>query len=263
MKKTLLILTMVAILLFATVSTAFADAMVYDMVEAGYYVYVKTPDGGLNMRYGPGTEYDRVTTKRIPDGTRLYIGYVSGTWGYTEYNGNDGWVALSQTTTTAPQTKTNPTKSAGYYVYVKTPDGGLNMRSGPSTDYEKVSAKPIPDFTRLYIESVSGNWGYTNFEGTYGWVALKQTTTTPPSNQAPEKAEPVVEEVLEEEIEETEAVTEAVKMETAAPTVNEDAAAVNDAMLKQVLLIAVLVLLVIVIALLLIIVINLKNKKVF
>lgn len=108
MKKMMLILNVMLILLLGTGTVALADAIAYDMEEAGYYVYVATPDGGLNMRHGPGTEYERVMNYRIPDGVKLYIGYTSGNWGLTSYNGNDGWVALNQTTKTPPAPKKTP-----------------------------------------------------------------------------------------------------------------------------------------------------------
>ncbi len=110
MKKTvlLLILTFAAITLCC--QNVFADAIAYDMHEAGYYVYVATPDGGLNIRSGPGVEYERVMDGRIPDGVKLYIGYTSDNWGFTSYNGYDGWVALKQTSKTPPATpKPEPT----------------------------------------------------------------------------------------------------------------------------------------------------------
>jgi uncharacterized protein YraI len=88
----------------ANISSVFADAVDYDVQQADFYVYVATPDGGLNMRYGPGAEYDKVTENRIPDGVRLYITLTSGHWGYTSYNGNRGWVTLKQTSSTPPST---------------------------------------------------------------------------------------------------------------------------------------------------------------
>ena len=106
MKKLALILSMMVIFIAGFVNTALADAADYDIQVAEYYVYVLTPDGGLNMRYGPGVDYEKVTENRIPDGTRLFIELVSDTWGYTSYNGNSGWVALKQTTKNPPVIKT-------------------------------------------------------------------------------------------------------------------------------------------------------------
>ena len=102
MKKSIVFLCLAALLLFCNVSCVFADAAAFDMNPAGYNVYVATPDGGLNFRSGPGTNYNTIIDHRIQDGTMLYIEFTSGNWGYTYYNGQYGWVALAQTTTTAP-----------------------------------------------------------------------------------------------------------------------------------------------------------------
>lgn len=104
MKKILLILCMAILIICGNISSVFADAANYDVQSADFYVYVATPDGGLNMRYGPGVEYDKVTDNRIPDGVRLHVTLTSGHWGYTSYNGNDGWVTLKQTSNTPPAT---------------------------------------------------------------------------------------------------------------------------------------------------------------
>lgn len=272
MKRTVLILCIVLSILSASFTTAFADAMAFDMKEAGYYVYVSTPDGGLNMRYGPGTDYDRVTTERIPDGTKLYIEYVSGNWGYTVYNGEDGWIALKQTSTKLPDASSFKKEKAGYYVYVATPDGGLNMRSGPSTNYGKVMSERIPDEAELYIEYVSGNWGYTEYNGNKGWVALKQTTTEEPEIELeaqpddwsekgflPDEAEENSPETQVEDDVKIEEVTAAEQEEER--NAEQDAALAQNSMMGQILIIIVLVLVVIILALILIIVISLKSKK--
>ncbi len=253
MKKTILILGMVMLLVLVNTTYAFADAITYDMEPAGYYVYVATPDGGLNMRYGPGTDYSKVMEERIPDNVRLYIGYVSGNWGYTSYNGNEGWVALKQTTTEPPAPETPQPEAAGYYVYVATPDGGLNLRQGPGTDHAKVMEDRIPDNVRLYIESVSQGWGYTSYNGNTGWVALNQTTTNPPAAPADEQTATPADESQ---------VTEPPAVDTdAAHTPTEDAEVVNNAMLNQLVLAGILVVLVIIIAILTVIIINLKSKR--
>lgn len=103
MKKTILLLGLTLIMIMSYVSVAYADAAPYEIQQGGYYVYVATPDGGLNMRSGPGIEYEKVMSGRIPDGVRLYIGVVSGNWGQTSYNGYSGWVALKQTTVNPPK----------------------------------------------------------------------------------------------------------------------------------------------------------------
>ena len=55
------------LLALALAGAAFADAIVFpdESVNVDYYVYVTTPDGGLNLREGPGVDYSIITT--IPD----------------------------------------------------------------------------------------------------------------------------------------------------------------------------------------------------
>jgi len=102
MKRIVSFIIFLALLITMVSTVAFADAAGYDIEMADYYVYVATPDGGLNMRQGPGVEYNKVMEERIPDGVMLHIEMTSGDWGYTTYNENYGWVALKQTTTTPP-----------------------------------------------------------------------------------------------------------------------------------------------------------------
>ena len=71
--KKFLTFGIVIMLLFLTIVPAFADAASFPMERADFYVYVATPDGGLNMRSGPDVKYDRVMEDTIPDGVRLYI----------------------------------------------------------------------------------------------------------------------------------------------------------------------------------------------
>lgn len=94
---------MVIILLFLTIVPAFADAASYPIDDCeDFYVYVATPDGGLNFRCGPDVEYPTIITGRIPDGECLLITHTSGNWGRTYYAGEYGWVALKQTSSKPP-----------------------------------------------------------------------------------------------------------------------------------------------------------------
>lgn len=72
-----------------------------------------------------------------------------------------------------------------YNVYVATPDGGVNLREAPTTE-SRILCK-IPDFIALNITQESDNgkgWGYTSYNGYYGWVALSQVSVNYPIKQA-------------------------------------------------------------------------------
>ena len=179
MKKTLLTVAVILLLTAVLMVPALADAVSfdYDTWEAtDYYVYVTTPDGGLNLRDEPNVNCK--VWDLIPDYVRLHImGVIDGTWGYTMYNGQYGYVFLGQTSPSLPQTP------ADYYVYVTTPDGGLNLREGPGTDYGILVL--IPDYVQLHITAVAANnWGEAAYNGMTGWVSLNQTSETLPAEAA-------------------------------------------------------------------------------
>lgn len=98
--------------------SALADAAVEDFWNYAYAadrsVYINTSDGlGLYMRYGPGTEYGKVNSSTIPNGTSIRItqectasngwkwGYCSYTFPEADYT-DQGWICLVETTTQAP-----------------------------------------------------------------------------------------------------------------------------------------------------------------
>lgn len=61
-----------------------------DDSESGYHGYVDSPEG-LNMRYGPGSEYHVIDV--IPDRTELTeLGWTEG-WVYIMWKGKYGWIS--------------------------------------------------------------------------------------------------------------------------------------------------------------------------
>ena len=95
----------------AVPSPARADALIEDfwltMYDVDYYVVVDAPDGGVNLRYGAGTEYPIQLDEMIPNGTILHIDAEARAnngkyWGATEYDGWYGFVFLGHTKKTDP-----------------------------------------------------------------------------------------------------------------------------------------------------------------
>ena len=177
----------------------YGDAAVEDFwntaYSVNYDVSVSAPDGGVNFRYGPGAEYEKILDNVIPNGTVLHIQEAAKAnngkeWGYTEYNGYYGWVFLGQTKkVNASQPANNNTAApskpvpADYNVEVSAPDGGVNIRSGPGASYEKLQGNLIPNGTVLHISETAKadngkDWGYTTYNGLKGWIFLGQTKTT-------------------------------------------------------------------------------------
>lgn len=70
-------------------------------------------------------------------------------------------------------------QDCNYDAYVSTVDGGVNLRAEPSTQAAILCS--IPDFVCLHISMESTNgWGYTSYNGDYGWVALNQLSKSYP-----------------------------------------------------------------------------------
>lgn len=67
------------------------------------------------------------------------------------------------------ETTANVSYAAGSYK-VDTNGDPVNMRSGAGTSHNRVGS--VPDKVTLRITQVNGNWGYTSYNGTNGWVCL-------------------------------------------------------------------------------------------
>ena len=88
-----------------------ADALIEEfwltMYDVDYYVVVDAPDGGVNLRYGAGTEYPIQLDGMIPNGTVLHIDAEARAnngkyWGATQYDNCYGFVFLGHTKKTDP-----------------------------------------------------------------------------------------------------------------------------------------------------------------
>lgn len=60
----------------------------------------------------------------------------------------------------------------------------LNIRSGPSTNYGKVSSA-LPYGTEISITKISNGWGYGSVNGIYGWVSLYYCSYVGPNVTVP------------------------------------------------------------------------------
>lgn len=220
MKKWLVCLLLAAVACSSV--SALADAAVEEYWNYAYSVdrtvYPSTSDGlGLFMRNGPGTEYSKVNSRTIPNGTAVHITQECTAangwkWGYCSYtfpgNGyaDSGWICLVETTTKAPASSQPAQSSASAapavrtvdrVLYIDTSDGlGLFMRTGPGTSYSKVNGRTIPNGTAIHITqectAANGwNWGWTSYQfpgrsgADSGWCCLVETTTQAPTAPAP------------------------------------------------------------------------------
>ena len=194
MKKTFF-LSLLCLFLLAFSGGVLADAAVYDWEvseECNYDAYVSTVDGGVNLRVEPTTEAAILCT--IPDFVCLHITMeTSNGWGFTEYNGDYGWVALSQLS------KSYPIKSVSINVKVTASDG-VNLREGPYTSYDKLISSAIPKGEVLQVTGISkNNWGQVTYKGVTGWIAMSQVAEVKANTSVPADEEEDEDETEEEE----------------------------------------------------------------
>ena len=136
--------------------------------NAGYTVRVTA--NVLNVRSGPGTNYG-INTQIKDKGIYTIVEENNG-WG--RLKSGAGWISLAYTTknTTSSNnssSNSNNSSSSGYVLglYVVNTSSGLNVRSGPGTNYG--IKKTYPNGTRFDTYEINGEWARTPS----GWVCLK------------------------------------------------------------------------------------------
>lgn len=205
-----------------------------------YYMIVESKAGGIDIYSQPDMNSTKLNEEQIPNGTALHIeGEVEDsennrTWGYTEYHGMYGYVALDECRPADSRKeaieselyiagKDHVNYNTDYDVKAYAEEGNQKLYQGPGTKYGEVpGVREIENGETLHItedaEMVDGShWGVTTVDGTEGWVDLEKTeewaaesTGTPAPTEAADVTEtPVPTEATEE-------------TETPTPTADED-----------------------------------------
>ena len=205
-----------------------------------YYMIVESKAGGIDIYSQPDMNSTKLNEEQIPNGTALHIeGEVEDsennrTWGYTEYHGMYGYVALDECRPADSRKeaieselyiagKDHVNYNTDYDVKAYAEEGNQKLYQGPGTKYGEVPGlREIENGETLHItedaEMVDGShWGVTTVDGTEGWVDLEKTeewaaesTGTPvPTETADVTETPVPTEATEE-------------TETPVPTADED-----------------------------------------
>jgi uncharacterized protein YgiM (DUF1202 family) len=135
----------------------------------------------LNVRSGPGTNYDRIDT--LANGKKVTLLGASNGWYQISYDGKTGYVSgtyiqIESSGGTTPDPTPTPTQKTG----VVTADV-LNVRSGPSTDYSKIDA--VYSGKQLTITGEINGWYQVSYDGKSGYVSGEYVAikdNTPPAD---------------------------------------------------------------------------------
>ncbi len=116
----------------------------------------------LNVRTGPGTEYDKIGL--LANDTQVYIYETSGNWGRILYNGEDAWISLSYASPLRESVVFD--EGCGYYQVTAT---SLNVRSGAGTGYNSLGYLSNGDVVKAVKRN--GIWVQIDFNGAVGWAS--------------------------------------------------------------------------------------------
>ena len=155
-------------------------------------------EGPLNVRSGPGTKYDRVGS--LKEGAVVTIVETSGNWYKITCGNVSGFVSAKYVTVDAPvseespkqepaqkpenEPEKEPEKAPEIKVEEMEAQSGLvtsttlNIRSGPSTSYDRVGSLKVGNV--ITIVGKSGNWYKITTGKVTGFVSAKYVT---PMNQ--------------------------------------------------------------------------------
>lgn len=116
--------------------------------------------GKYNVRLGPGTNYKSIGVAHKGD-TLPYLGVTQNNWYNVEYEGQAAWIS-TKCGSVVGQPK----------VYFKVKKGSWNLRSGPSTAYNRVTIVHEGDVLE-YLDKEENNWYKVKFGKYEGWVSGK------------------------------------------------------------------------------------------
>lgn len=143
---------------------------------------------GVNLRLGPGTEFDIFNA--VDKGTELQrTGMAENGWSIVQFNGAECYVSSTFISTTPPSTAPDTTESSSFNVTpcndtVWTTDG-MNLRRGPGTEYDV--GVTVEKGTELQRNGTTdNNWSRVLYNSVGYYVDSSYLTTTPPT---PEEGE--------------------------------------------------------------------------
>lgn len=136
----------------------------------------------LNVREGPSTDYASIGY--LHNGDRVTVIGESNGWYKINYSGREAWISgkyveKSNGSTTQPQQPSNT-----FEVVVSA--SSLNVRTGPSTNYNKIGS--LASGTHVTVLEEKNGWYKINYEGKEGWISAAYTYKPGNASAAGQKA---------------------------------------------------------------------------
>lgn len=171
---------------------------------------IVTVGGDMNVRSGPGEEYDRIGGAFAGEEFVITGKNADGDWWQIDFDDQDGWIfapfvtatdadnvpivggSMEETPAPATGTETAAPEAEGP---VATINGDMNIRQGPGTGYARIGGAFEGEEFGITGKSADGEWWQIDFDGEAGWVYAPFVTATNadhvPTVEAPSAQTPV------------------------------------------------------------------------
>ena len=143
---------------------------------AGEIAYVRTEDGGLNLRTRASSGAKRI--KVIDRNDALVVVEKGSTWCYVWHEGDYGYVMTKflsiyegGSSSGGSDDTSAPPPANGQDAQVDTEKGGLNLRTKPSQGASRI--RVIPEKGKFTVVTYGSTWCYAYYKGDYGYVMTK------------------------------------------------------------------------------------------
>ena len=134
-------------------------------------VYVTA--NGVNLRLGPGTEYNAVSS--LSRGKELKrTGVTNNGWSQVEWDGEKAYLSNTYVSEEKPEAQVTD-KSDTVYVTGE----GVNLRKGAGTDYDAITSLSKGTELKRTGETDNG-WSRVEYNGETGYLSSKYVTTEKP-----------------------------------------------------------------------------------
>lgn len=146
--------------LFSTLFAAIFTAVLALSATAETRFVKQTHDGFLNLRTGPGVQFDIV--QQMYPGDAVDVKEVKGTWARVRHqDGRAGWTSTKYLEVRLAQGQTLTVK--------QTNDGYLNLRTGPGGNFDVI--RRIYPGDRVRLLDAAGAWRRVELiNGVIGWA---------------------------------------------------------------------------------------------
>ena len=145
-----------------TVGYIRSDLLTGGSTSAPATITLRTVGNGVNFRAGPSTSHEKIGT--LAANTSVEVIEQANGWSHVRHNGTTGYIR-SDLLTSASGTASSSEAAIATLRTVT----GVNFRTGPSTDHDKITTIPVNTAVEV-LENQANGWSRVRYNGTVGFI---------------------------------------------------------------------------------------------